>query len=208
MKTIYLIRHSQKENSSYSNNESISKQRFDELKKLTDEGRKLAYKLSQSTFLANVKEVWASNYERAKETAKYISDNINVSPSFDERHYGDFSDEKLKDIFWANQFIDEDLKNINGESQKEVRKRFEDKINYILDNSLNDEIAIVSHNAAILFYLLKYCNLIKAEVPKKLTISYKDKILIKDSVMKSPSIMKLTFNKKDLIDIEYYDIDS
>ena len=206
MKTIYLIRHSQKENKSYSNVEIVDKQKFDEQKKLTEEGRELAYKLSKNVLLQNVKEVWASNYERAIETAKYISDSINISPSFDERHYGDFTDDNYKDIFWTKQFIDENLKNINGESQKEVRERFEDKINYILDNSSNDEIAIVSHNAAIIFYLLKYCTLVTAEVPKKLTIKYKDKILIKDSIMKSPSIMKLVFDNNRLLDIDYIEI--
>ncbi len=57
-----------------------------------------------------------------------------------------------------------------------------------------------------MFYLLKYCNLISAEVPKRLTIGYKDKILIKEGIMKSPSIMKLNFDNNELVDIEYIEI--
>ena len=142
MKTIFLIRHSLKERKYYSSNESIDKQKFDEKKRLSDEGKELAYKLSQLDILKNVKEVWVSNYERAIETAKYINnDRINITDSFDERHYGDFEENANKEEFWVSQFKDENLKNINGESHKEVRKRFDDKINYILANSSNNEIA-------------------------------------------------------------------
>lgn len=207
MKTILLIRHSLKEKKEYSDNEVVDKQKFDEQKRLSEEGKKLAHKLSELDILKDVKEVWSSNYERAIETAQYITDEkFNITNSFDERHYGDFDENADRDEFWAKQFKDEDLKNINGESQKEVRKRFDEKVNYILDNSDNDKIVIVSHNAAILFYLLKYCSLINAEVPKRLTIKYNDKLLIENSIMKSPSIMKLRFDDKKLVDIEYIEI--
>ena len=207
MKTIFLIRHSLKEKKYYPNDENIDKQKFDEQKKLSEEGKELAYKLSQLDILKNVKEVWSSNYERAIQTAQYITNKkINITTAFDERHYGDFEGNTDREKFWINQFVDENLKNKNGESQNDVRKRFADKINYILDNSSNNEIAIVSHNAAILFYLLKYCDLISAEVPKKLTIGYKDKILIKEGLMKSPSIMKLLFDNNELVDIEYIEM--
>ena len=85
---------------------------------------------------------------------------LNISDSFDERHYGDFDNNINKEEFWINQFKDEELKNINGESQEDVRNRFDDKINFILDNSKNSRIAIVTHNAGTLFYLLKYCKLV------------------------------------------------
>jgi hypothetical protein len=44
----------------------------------------------------------------------------------------------------------------------------ENKINEIISSNPNKRIAIVCHNACILFYLLKYCKLEKAEVKKKL----------------------------------------
>ena len=55
-------------------------------------------------------------------------------------------------------------------------------------------------------YLLQYCKLEKAEERKKLTISFKDKILIEDGIMKAPSVMKLEFNDNKLIDINYFEI--
>ena len=40
-----------------------------------------------------------------------------------------------------------------------------------------------------------------------LTIKYKDKILINNGIMSSPSIMKLEFNNNELIDISYIEIE-
>lgn len=209
-KTIYLIRHSIKEKM-YGNNESDdSNQIKDEKKILSIEGEKQAIKLSQLEELKNVEEVWCSNYVRTIQTAKYISNDklqINISSAFDERHYGDFDKNTNKEEFWINQFQNDKLKNLNGESQEEVRNRFDNKINDLLEKSENNKIAIVTHNACTLFYLLKYCKLENAQISKKLTISYNNKILIRDSIMESPSIMRLEFEDKKLLNIEYIEIE-
>lgn len=76
-----------------------------------------------------------------------------------------------------------------------------------MNNNKNKKIAIVCHNACILFYLLKYCKLEKAEVNKKLTIKFKDKVLLENNIMKSPSMMKLEFENNKLLDISYIEID-
>lgn len=209
-KTIYLIRHSIKEKMYGDNESNDSNQVKDEKRILSIDGEKLALKLSQLEELKNVEEVWCSNYVRTIQTAKYIANNrtkINISNAFDERHYRDFDQSTDKEEFWINQFKDENLKNLNGESQEDVRNRLDNKINYLLEQSDNKIIAIVTHNACTLFYLLKYCKLINAQTPKKVTISYNGKILIKDSIMDSPSIMKLEFEEKKLLDIEYIKID-
>lgn len=205
-KTIYLIRHSLKEKMYGENESNDSTQIKDEKRILSIEGEKLAYQLSLLDEMKNIEEVWCSNYVRTIQTAKYISKGmipLNISDSFDERHYGDFDNNINKEEFWINQFKDEKLKNINGESQEDVRNRFDDKINFILDNSKNSRIAIVTHNTGTLFYLLKYCKLVDAQIPKRLTISYNDKILINDGIMGSPSIMKLDFEGRELLNIEY-----
>ena len=204
MKTIYLIRHSLKENSIADN--KVNKQVFDEQKSLSSEGEALAYDLSKLDILKDINEVWASNYKRAIDTARYLGDYVNISADFDERHYGDLKDID-KEEFWIAQFLDKKLKNPDGESQEEVRNRFDRAINKILKESNNEEVAIVSHNAAILFYLLKYCKLEKAVVPKKITMSYNNKVIIEDDIMHSPSIMKLLFDDDNkLTDIEYIDL--
>ena len=155
--------------------------------------------------------MWASNYVRAISTAKYISDSnnikLNISSAFDERHYGLWNNNVDKADFWINQFINKDLKNVDGESQVDVQNRMHVKIKEILNRNDNKKVAIVCHNACILFYLLKFCKLVKAEVNKKLTIKFNDKILIKDNIMKSPSIMKLEFEGDKLLNISYIEID-
>ena len=120
IKTIYLVRHSIKENNYgiIDNNDSL--QLLDEKKVLTYQGEELAIKLSKLKEFNDIDQIWSSNYVRAIQTAKFIayknSLKLNISSSFDERHYGDLTNVDLP-LFWANQFIDENLKNKNGESQ-------------------------------------------------------------------------------------------
>ncbi len=211
MTILYLIRHSLKNRSYGICDTNDSFQIRNEKMVLSCEGEKLALKLSKHKELQNIDEVWTSNYVRAIETAKYIcannNKNLNISSSFDERYYGMWNNAVDKEAFWINQFLEPNLKNLNGESQKDVQLRVDQKIKEILNNQKNKKIAIICHNACILFYLLKYCELIKAEINKKLTIKFKDKILIENNIMKSPSIMKLEFDNDKLIDISYIEIE-
>lgn len=131
---------------------------------------------------------------------------INISSQFDERHYGTFEENSIKEEFWISQFKDNDLKNQDGESGTEVRNRMDAKITEIVNHNKDKRIAIVCHNACILFYILKYCKLDNAGLGKRLTISFKGKILIKDGIMKSPSIMKLVFDEDKLVNIDYIEI--
>ena len=210
MTTLYLIRHSIKEKNYGIFDNSDSKQIKDEKRILSCEGEKQALLLSQNEELLNIDEVWTSNYVRAIQTAKYICDNnncvINISSSFDERYYGTFEENSIKEEFWINQFRDNKLKNIDGESGIEVQNRMDAKITDIINQNRGKKIAIVCHNACILFYLLKYCKLEKAELNKRLTISFNNKVLIKDGIMKAPSIIKLEFNDNNLVDINYIEI--
>ena len=205
-KTIYLIRHANKAKSYWNNETDDSDQIKNEKRILSIKGEKRAFELSQLEELKDVQEIWCSKYVRTIQTEKYIDkDEIkkNISKAFDERHYGNRDKVLDKDEFWIAQFKDEKLKNENGESQEEVRERFSNKINDILEKSKNSKIAIVTHNACTLFYLLEYCELIDTKLPRKLTIGYKGNILIKEGMMESPSIMKLEFENKELLNIKY-----
>ena len=209
MTTLYLIRHSIKEKNYGLFNNNDSKQLKDEKRILSCDGEEQALILSKNPELQNINEVWASNYVRAAQTAKYICNNnnkdINISEAFDERHYGTFEKDVDKEEFWINQFKNDNLKNKDGESKQEVVERMNIKIHEIIKNNKDKRVAIVCHNACILFYILQYCKLEKAEERKKLTISYKNKILIKYGIMKAPSVMKLQFNDDELVDITYFE---
>ncbi len=210
MTTVYLIRHSIKEKNYNIFESDDDNQIKNEKVFLSVDGEKMAEQLSKHKELQNIDELWSSNYVRAMQTAKYISKNnniiLNISKDFDERHYGTFSPNVDKEEFWLNQYLNKDLKNIDGESQNDVQNRMDKKIKEIVKNNENKKVAIVCHNGCILFYLLKYCNLDEASHIKKLTLSYKGKKLVESGILKSPSIIKLEFNEDNLIDISYFDI--
>lgn len=215
MTTVYLIRHSIKEKNYNIVNSNDSEQTIDEKEILSIEGEEKAKLLSNNIELQNIDELWASNYVRTWQTAKYISKKnnlkINISSSFDERHYGSFDnniDKETFEKFWIEQFKNLSLKNADGESGIDVCNRIDKKINEIISNSKDKKIAIVGHNASIIFYLLKYCKLVNAEPIKKLTVSFKNNILIKDGIMKAPSFFKLVFDdNNNLVDLSYHTID-
>jgi broad specificity phosphatase PhoE len=207
MTTVYLIRHSIKEKNYGVLENKDSEQIQNEKVILSSEGEERALLFAKNCELQDIDEVWASNYVRAIQTAKYICDNnnkkLNISSAFDERHYGLVNENDDIGLFWVNQFVDESLKKEKGESRVDVANRMKIKIDDIVERNKDKKVAIVCHNACILFYILQYCKLEKINGIKRLTISYNDKVLIEDGIMKSPSMMKLEFDGKQLVNISY-----
>jgi len=99
----------------------------------------------------------------------------------------------VKFDFTKMQLLDPKLKNISGESNIEVRKRMQEAISEIIKNNKEKKIAIVSHGAAIKFYLLNYCNL-----NEELKLEYNGKEL----EIISPCLFKLTFRENELLNLE------
>lgn len=207
MTTVYLIRHSRKEKNYGALENNDSEQIQNEKVILSSEGEEKARLLAKNSELQDIDEVWASNYVRAIQTAKYICDNnnkkLNVSSAFDERHYGLVNENDDIGTFWVSQFADKNLKKEKGESRVDVVNRMKIKIDDIVERNKDKKVAIICHNACILFYILQYCKLEKINGIKRLTISYNDKVLIEDGIMKSPSMMKLEFDGKQLVNISY-----
>lgn len=107
-----------------------------------------------------------------------------------KENYGDLAElaelgKVKKNPYTIEQIIDRDLKCTNGESMNETKNRFEEKINKVINNNLGKKIAIVSHGAAIKFYLMNWCELIGKD------IVYKGNII----KIESPSITKLIFDE-------------
>lgn len=206
MTTIYLIRHSvrmpQNQIESYNTiqNELLKNEKII----LSIEGEKRAEILSKEKELQDIDIVYSSNCVRALQTAKYIMENqnlkVNIDERLDERVVG-ISNDKEHPNWFEEQYYDENYKTVNGESQKEVRNRFDEVIQVILEKYKDKRIAVFSHGYAITFYLLKYCELVNIE-NKRLKIKFKNKIIY-DNRINAPEVFKLTFNDKDIINIEY-----
>lgn len=108
----------------------------------------------------------------------------------EKENYGDLDElaelgKVKKNPYTIEQIIDKDLKCTNGESMNDTKNRFEEKINEVINNNLGKRLAIVSHGAAIKFYLMNWCELIGKD------IEYKGNII----KIESPSITKLIFDE-------------
>jgi len=83
------------------------------------------------------------------QTAKYIAQKnnleINVFDELGERKLGIDDLSELPLNFERKQFLDENYKINNGESQKEVRNRMHKVTMKILESNKNKRILIVSH---------------------------------------------------------------
>lgn len=203
MTTIYLIRHSKplKVNNTF-NADNLQIQ--NEKSSLSIDGEQIAkQKLNNSEF-KNIDILYSSNYVRTIQTAKYIADNnnldINVVSDLGERKFGIESWEQLPENFERKQFLDENYKIGNGESQKEVADRMYSTIMEILNENKNKRIAIVSHATAISYLLKKWCDI--QIVDDKLRYTFNNNILL-DGYFDYCETFKLEFDDiNNLINIE------
>ncbi len=203
MTTIYLIRHSKTlDINSELTTDSLQVQ--NEKKILSKEGELIAREKFTNPEFKNIEVIYASNYVRTIETAKYISEanniQINILDDLGERKFGINSwDEKPKD-FERKQFLDENYKIGDGESKKEVEERMYNCLIKILEENKNKIICIVSHATAISYLLNRWC---KIEIEDNmLNYKFKDKELLKGHINYC-DIFKLTFDDTNsLIDIE------
>jgi len=175
---------------------------------LSPEGEERALILSNEEELQNIDVVYASNCVRTLATAKYLLQKqqlkVNIDDRFDERRAGKPNDIEHPNWF-LEQYFDEDYKTDGGESQKDVRKRFEEALEEILFKYKDKRIAIFTHGYAITFYLLKYCKLLGIH-DKKLKYEYNGKILF-DKSINAPEVFKLIFNNKELVDLKLIEFD-
>jgi len=196
---IYLIRHSEQLKIDGIKRIDEEEQISNEKIVLSVNGEKKAKELSELEELKNIDVIWSSNYVRAISTAKYIAEAnnlpINIDSNFNERKLGNI--ETLKELgkvknntFTEEQLLDENLKNMNGESRKEVQKRMNESLDDILKNNLGKRVAIISHGAAIKFLLMNWCNL-----NEDCKLVYNNKTIID---LKSPSVIKLEFKENIL----------
>ena len=174
-----------------------------EKKSLSIEGEEIAKNRFNNKEFDNIDVVFSSNYVRAIQTAKYLSEKndleINVVSELGERKFGITSWDELPEKFERKQFLEEDYKIGDGESQKEVRDRMYNAIMKILDQSDNKRIAIVSHGTAISYLLKKWCKI--EIVNDTLEYSFNGKIIL-HGYFNYCEAFKLEFDdNNELIDI-------
>ena len=163
--TIYLIRHADtiKEDGIRNTNENL--QMINEKEILSVEGENEARKLSEYKELKNIDIVWSSSYTRAKETAKYIAYNnnlsINIDDSLNERKLGGLKelsifmkDKKTRDPS-QEQLVDRKFKTSDGESCDDTNRRMTYFFNRILEENKKKKIAVVSHRWFNKIFIIK-----------------------------------------------------
>ncbi len=202
MTTVYLIRHSLQLREKGIMNVEESDQLINEKIILSVEGEEKAKEISEIDELQNVDVIWSSSYVRAKQTAKYIAEknklDINIDSRLNERKLGDLNDLKglgknKQHSFVEEQLLDDNLKNSLGESLIDVQKRMDSVISKIVLDNKNKRIVIVSHGAALKFYLRKFCKL-----NKDIKLEFNNGVLD----FPSPCIIKLIINDDKVIDIK------
>ena len=199
---IYLIKHAEEFDENGIKNTNETTQIMNEKFILSVKGEEQAKELSQNEELQDIDVLWSSSYARAKGTAKYITykNNIkmNIDSSLNERKLGNLDDlaewMKSKKFGVVQAYLsDKQWKGRDGESCEEATKRVTKFVKKILEEYKGKRIALVSHGALISFLLTNWC-----ELNEEMKLIYNNKII----EIKEPSITKLTFNEKELVNIE------
>ena len=200
---IYLIRHAETVQENGIRNTTENPQMINEKEILSVYGEKQSQKLSENIELCHIDSIWSSSYTRAKATAKYIASKnnlpINIDSSLNERKLGNLKelgefmkDKKTRDPS-QEQLLDRKFKTSDGESVEDTRHRMTKFFDKILQEYNGKKIAVVSHGGSIKFFLLNWC-----EVNDDVKLVYKNTVLD----ITSPCLLKLTFRKNELVDLE------
>ena len=200
---IYIIRHAEiiEENGFRNTNEDS--QIINEKEILSVHGEEQSKRLSENIELNNIDIIWSSSYTRAKATAKYIANTnnlpINIDSNLNERKLGNLKqlgefmkDKKTRDPS-QEQLLDRRFKTSDGESAEDTLQRMNNFFDRILKEYEGKKIAVVSHGGSIKFFLLNWC-----EVNEDVKLVYNNIVLD----ITSPCLLKLTFRKNELVDLE------
>ena len=209
---VYLIRHSVRFNPNLIlqyNTEQNKTLKFEKIV-LSVEGEKRAEILSNEVELQNLDIVYVSNCVRTLQTAKYIIEKqklkVNIDERFDERRTGKEANLPRKE-WLLNQYLDENFKTEGGESQREVRERFSEAFEEVINNNKGKRIAIFSHGYAITFFIMKWCKFEYIEDKDDMKLTFKDKVIFNKKI-NAPEVFKLEFDENnELIDIQNIEFD-
>ena len=84
------------------------------------------------------------------------------------------------------------LKCTNGENMEEVKARMDDSVKRIVNENVGKKVAIISHGAAIKFFLMNWCKLSGAY------LYYKENCI----KVNSPGVIKILIEDGSVVNIE------
>lgn len=198
-KIVYLIRHGKTDKTKLknTNNEIMGMDLLD----IDEDFIPQIENVSKHLDLNNVKNVYSSNFLRAKRTAQILCKNadIKIDPRLGERKGGIPNLNITPQEYYKMQMDDINFKFPEGESVTEIMKRMYEAIIDILNECKSDKAVVVSHGAAITFLLKKWCDVYVIDVPKKIRrFIYKGKV-IHEGVVDFVHCFKLTFDANNNI---------
>ena len=101
-------------------------------------------------------------------------------------------EEELDRPYTIEQMLNPKLKCTNGESMEEAKVRMDDSIRRIAQENVGKKVAIVSHGAAIKFFLMNWCKLSGAY------LYYKENCIR----VNSPGVIKILIEDGSVVNIE------
>ena len=101
-------------------------------------------------------------------------------------------EEELDRPYTIEQMLNPKLKCTNGESMEEVKVRMDKSIKRIVNENVGKKVAIISHGAAIKFFLMNWCKLNGAY------LYYKGNCIR----VNSPGIIKIMIKDEEVTSIE------
>lgn len=202
---IYLIRHGKTDKSKIvtTGDEIIGNKEVD----LDDNFISMIRDFSDRMDFKSIKNVYSSNYIRAKKTAIILSgtDNIKIDNRLGERIGGIPNLDITPEEYYKMQLDNTDYCFPGGETVNQIMKRMDEAITDILNENKGQESIVVSHGAAITFYLRKWCNIEIINVQKKIRRFEYNGNVIHEGVVNFVQCFKLTFDdNNDIKGIEVY----
>ena len=155
----------------------------------------------------DIKNVYSSKYVRARKTAEILSgkSDINIDDRLGERLGGIPNLDITPEEYYKMQFDNPDFCFPEGETVNQIIKRMDEAINDIIEKNRGEESIVVSHGAAITFYLRKWCNIEITNVEKKIRRFEYNGNVIHEGVVNFIQCFKLIFNDNNqVINIEVY----
>jgi len=200
--TLYLVSNNCVVNNLiYKSDESLELKR--ERRPLSIEGEAKAKVLSSIEDLQDISVIYTSGYASAIATSKYIAEklelSINVDNKLNERKIGLLEDKTLR-FFKEHQEHDFNYRLSGGESINSTKNRITNAIKEILDDNKDSNILVITHNAAIMSYLLNFCEK-GYNLDDRLILNYNENVIM-DGTTTGLDIFKIELDQDNVTNIE------